>query len=217
MTILLVLLMFALFILGDWILRKRGEEKELQRAVASVGDGGVRLPRGVFFAPSHTWLELLPGGRACLGVDDFVARLLERPRLKLLKPAGSSVTRGEPLLAIEDGGRLLTLQSPIDARVAVVNPHLSRTGATPGNTPFCEAWACELEPAREADLKQLFLGEEARTWLAGELRRLRDLLAAEPALSPVALQDGGPPAPGAMRQASAETWSRFEREFLQVR
>jgi len=218
MTVVLVLMMVAAFLLADWLLH-RGQRARARAGVAAGRDpAAVRLPRGVFFAPSHTWLSLLPSGRAWLGLDDFVARVLAAPRVEVLKPAGSRMARGEPLLRIQDGEHRLTVRSPIDAAVVEVNAEIVRHGALPARAPFCENWACQLQPDHAEDLKGLLLGEEAATWMQAEFGRLRDLLAgAGPALSPAMLQDGGPPVAGAMQHVDQEIWNRFEHEFLEVR
>ena len=218
MTVALVLIMVAAFLVADWLIHRRQAARARAGAPAAPDADAVRLPRGVFFAPSHTWLSLLPSGRAWLGLDDFVSRLLADPVVEVLKPAGSRVARGEALLRIRDSGRGLTVRSPIDAAVVGVNPEIGRPGALRAPLPFCERWACELDPDRGSDLRALPLGEEAQAWMQAEFRRLRDLLAgAGPALSPAALQDGGPPVAGALRHSDPDTWARFEREFLEVR
>lgn len=217
MTVILVLLTIAVVLLVDWLIngRRLAAMRDAQPAVAEPT--AVRLPRGVFFAPSHTWLNILPSGRAFLGVDDFVTRLADKPRLLMLKEAGARVARGEPLLALEDGERRLTVRSPLDAMVLEVNSESERLGAAHKAAPLCDSWACQLLPDRPQDLKALLLGDEADSWMQAELRRLRDFFAsASPALSPAMLQDGGQPVAGAMKHASRELWQRFEDEFLAV-
>jgi len=218
MTVIFVALTILLFLGVDWILQRRKEARSVVPAMVGAQEARVRLPSGVFFAPSHTWLNLFPSGRAWLGIDDFVVRLLERPRVRFLKESGSQVSRGDALLVIEDGERQLTVQSPLDARVIALNSKLLKSPGALRHAPFCEGWACELRPDRQADLKSLMLGDESAGWMQGEFGRLRDVLAgAGPALSPAMLQDGGPPIAGAMKHVSQEVWTRFEREFLAVR
>ena len=213
MTVLFVVLTIALFLVLDWLLH-RGEEP----AKVPVRTATVRVPGGVFFAPSHTWLNLFPSGRAWLGVDDFVLRLLDHPRVKFLAPEGARVGRGEPVLALEDRERRLVVKSPLDARVVHRNEALGRDAGLDPTMPFDDGWALELEPEKPRDLKSLLLGDETREWMREEHRRLRDLFAsAGPQTSPVMLQDGGTPVPGALRGVDDETWNRFEREFLDVR
>jgi glycine cleavage system H lipoate-binding protein len=216
MTFLLVVLMIAVFFLGEFIVRHR----EVKAAVTSRAPrpAGVRLPNGVFFAPSHTWLSLLPSGRAWVGIDDFVLRLLEHPRVRFLQPAGTRVGRGQPLLVLEDGAHRLTVQSPLEATVVSLNGALAEGAPIGPEAPFCEAWACEIEPIRPVEIKALRLGAEAAAWMREEFGRLRDVLAgAGPLPAAAVLQDGGAPVAGAMKQAPPETWARFEHEFLEVR
>jgi glycine cleavage system H lipoate-binding protein len=219
MTVILVLATIAFFLGLDWLLHRRQRHAAPTLALLPV-TAGPRLPSGVFFARSHTWLNLFPSGRAWLGVDDFVAGLLERPRIEPLAKAGSRVERGEPLFALTDGEHRLTVRSPLSARVIAANPDLLPHAARslrPGAAPFFEGWVLEIEPERAADLKSFLIGEETAAWIRGEFARLRDVLAGTgPALSPAALHDGGMPAPGAMKHVGPETWRRFEQEFLGV-
>jgi glycine cleavage system H lipoate-binding protein len=215
MTVLFVVSGILVFLGLDWaVARRQRHAAPAPHAAPAV----VRLPRGVYFARSHTWLNLFPSGRAWLGVDDFVVRLLARPRVELLVAPGSRVGRGDPLLALCEGERRLTVRSPLAARVAAANPDRAGAAWSPERTPFFSGWLVELEPERAADVKALLLGEETAGWLEGELGRLRDLLAAgPPGLTPAALSDGGAPVAGALAQAGPELWERFEREFLEVR
>jgi len=216
MTVLFVVLCILAFLGLDWVVASR--QRHAAHSSPAPAPAAVRLPRGVFFARSHTWLNLFPSGRAWLGLDDFVARLLDRPRLEILAAPGSRVARGEPLLALHEGAHRLTVRSPVDARVVAANPDLAGQAWPSRRPPFFESWILEIEPERPADVKDLLLGDETTGWIRGEFQRLRDLFAAgAPGLSPAVLQDGGAPVAGAMGQAGPEVWERFEREFLAVR
>jgi glycine cleavage system H protein len=214
MTVLLVVLTIAVFLTVDWLLHRGKMPVAATRATSPA----VRLPSGVFFARSHTWLNLFPSGHAWLGVDDFVSRLLDQPALRFRVEPGTHVTRGEPLLELEEDGRTLTIRSPIDARVVGLNPVLASDPGTLQSAPFSDGWVCELIPDRHSDVKSMMLGAESQNWMQREFGRLRDLFAgAGGVLEPAMLQDGGPPVAGAMRQADEEIWQRFDREFLAVR
>lgn len=217
MTVIFVVLLIAAFIGLDWVLHYRGKART-SPAAAAPRPVQVRIPDGVFFARSHTWLHLFPSGSAWLGVDDFVSRLLAHPRIRLLREPGTAVARGEALFALEEGGRTLTVRSPVDARILAVNHELDRRSAGLQEAPFGDNWVVELRPDRPADLKHMLLGEETRGWIGEEFRRLRDVLAgAGPELVPAVLQDGGPAVAGAMTSAAPEVWERFDKEFLEVR
>ena len=213
MTVLFVVLTIALFLGVDWLLH-RGKVTVAVKAPASPA---VRMPSGVFFARSHTWLNLFSSGHAWLGIDDFVSRLLEAPTLKYLVEPGTPVKRGEPLLRLEEDGRSLTVRAPIDGRVTALNAQLIAHPELLQRRPFCDGWVCEIKPDRYADVKSMLLGDETQSWMQLEFARLRDLFAgvgSQPGLEPAMLQDGGPPIAGAMKHVDAEVWERFDREFL---
>lgn len=213
MTVLFVVLTIAVFLAVDWALN-RGRVPGVEKVPQSLS---VRMPKGVFFAPSHTWLNLFPSGSAWMGVDDFVARLLDSPTVKFLVDAGAQVKKGDPILRLEEDGRALTVRAPIDGRVLAFNDTLASHPESMKRMPFCDGWVCEIQPARHSDLKAMMFGDEAGGWMKNEFARLRDLFAGVGGeLQPAMLQDGGPPVAGAMRHLDAEVWDRFDREFLSV-
>jgi glycine cleavage system H protein len=214
MTVLFVVLTIVVLLAVDWLVR-RGKAP-IPAPLAATPP--VRLPGGVFFARSHTWLNLFPSGHAWLGIDDFVARLLDDPRVTFLAEPGARVKRGDPLFKLEENGHAFTVRSPIHGEVLAVNHELAQEPGLLRRAPLLDAWAIEVAPARPADLKTLLLGDETRRWMGDEFARLRDVLAgAGGVLQPAMLQDGGPPVAGAMKLVGPEVWERFEREFLEVR
>ncbi len=215
MTVLFVVLTIVLALAVDWLLHRN---RVPALVPAAVSPASVRVPSGVFFARSHTWLNLFPSGHAWLGVDDFVVRLLDSPTVRFLAEPGAHVKRGAPLLSLEQGGHALTVRAPIDGHVLAFNDALLARPGLLQRAPFCEGWVCDVRPDRNADLKSLLLGDETRGWMDEEFGRLRDVFAgAGGAVEPAMLQDGGPPIAGAMKHVGADVWERFDHEFLEVR
>ncbi len=180
----------------------------------------VRIPEGIFFARSHTWLNIFPSGKVYLGVDDFVTRLLERPQVTLLGKKGDRVAKGDPILLLKEDGRELTVHAPMDGEILAVNDDLPSKPELMKNLLFTDGWAYSMKPKRPSELKEMLLGEETGMWIAEEFRRLRDVftgVSQHGELVPALLQDGGPPVAGAMKQMPVSVWNRFEREFLTVR
>lgn len=220
MTVLLFVGAILAFLAADW-LRVRAERKRAGAAApVRVAARPLRLPAGVFFSPSHTWMTLFPSGAVQLGIDDFVGRILAHPAVRLLKADGDRIARGERLLEVSDGDRTLALRSPVDgivegrnARLAA-DPELLRSGV------FEDAWVYEIMPDRPGEVRErALLGAECRSWMSRELARLRDFaasVAAGPAAAPVFLQDGGLPVDGALSRMPADAAARFERDFLTV-
>ncbi len=221
--------MAALFVVGtiifflvvDWVVQQSRARKAARIAIPVLAHAQrtfpLRMPDGIFFAKSHTWLSLFPSGNMRLGVDDFVANLLEKARVTLVKGDGDHVKKGEPLLVLSEEGSALAIDSPINGIIVSTNERLEASRGLKRTDTFGEDWAYTIRPDDPGEFQRLMLGNQSRSWMAEELRRLRDFLAeavaqGEPA--PAALQDGGMPSPGALAHMGQETWKRFEQRFL---
>jgi len=220
MTALFVVATILAFLGIDWIVQ-RSRAKETVLAAARLPQAQpypLRVPEGIFFARSHTWLSLFPSGKVRMGIDDFIANLLDRAEITLIKNPGDQVAKGEPILVLSENGQALTVRSPISGVIVSTNARLEEIHDLKHADLFSDGWAYTFRPTRPAELRGLLIGNETRSWMAEELGRLRDFFAgaiANGVLAPSALQDGGAPAPGALLHLGPEVWKRFEQQFLQ--
>lgn len=222
MTVIFVVMTIIVFLTLDVVVRRVRAKQGVPAVAPQAARPAypVRLPDGIFFARSHTWMSLFPSGKVRLGVDDFVGRLLDNPRVDYLKAVGDVVRKGEPLFALSEGGRTLTLRAPVSGRIVGVNEKLPQKPTLLKENLFSDGWAFTIQPEKPSELRQMMLGDETRRWIPEEFRRLRDVFAAVPAhdnLVPALLQDGGPPVAGALKHMGEEVWNNFEDEFLSVR
>lgn len=223
MAAIFVVATIIIFLGTDWIVqRSRARKGALVAAPVRSDDARrfpLRIPEGIFFAKSHTWISLFPSGKVRLGIDDFVANLLERAAVTLVKKQGDRVEKGEPLLVLSENGQALTVRAPISGTVVSANEKLEGMPALRHADLFSDGWAYTIQPANPEQLRGLLLGKESRSWMSEELGRLRDFFAGAIASGvPVpALQDGGAPAPGALLHLGPEVWKRFEQQFLQAK
>jgi glycine cleavage system H protein len=224
MTVLFVVATIIVFLVIDALVRRARAKNALQvapvlsRPVKQTHP--VRIPEGIFFARSHTWLNVFPSGKVYLGIDDFITRLLEKPQITLLTKAGDHIQKGDPLLRLKEDGHELTIHAPVEGDVLAANEELAKKPELMKELLFTDGWAYSIKPKRPSELKNMLLGEETSGWIAEEFRRLRDVFAGvnqHGELVPALLQDGGPPVAGAMKQMPEAVWNRFEREFLEVR
>jgi len=222
MTALFFIATIVFFLSIDWVVQRvkrgRGVEDALSSQPAAHRDT-LRIPEGIFFAKSHTWINLFPSGKVRLGIDDFVGNLMENPKISFALNPGDAVEKGDPLLVLEDGDRRITIRSPLAGEVLAVNSDLEKSPQLMRESLFSEGWAYSIRPRRLEELRSMLLGEESRSWMSVELGRLRDLLAGAATLqaAPVSLQDGGPPASGLLRRLDRSKVAEFEEQFLQVR
>jgi glycine cleavage system H protein len=217
MTALFVILTISAFILVDYILNRRTEAARASQPVV-FSQQPLRIPDGIFFSPSHTWLNLFPSGKVRIGVDDFVARMLNNPEITFLKQPGDIVARGESLLRLKEKGHELTVYSPIEGKVESVNEELLHNPEFLKTSLFQNGWSFVVKPRRTSDLKQFILGSESRTWIQREFGRLRDMfaLSGAPEFAPAMLQDGGPVVANAMDNMDQRVWQQFENDFMKV-
>ncbi len=224
MTVLFVVATILVFLTIEVLVRKARERKGILAApvlqqVKKPSDP-VRIPEGIFFARSHTWLNIFPSGKVYLGIDDFITRLLEKPQITLLNKAGDKVRKGDPIMVVKEDGRELVIHAPVEGEILTVNEELPSKPELMKALLFTDGWAYTFKPRRPSELKDMLLGEETKLWIAEEFRRLRDVFAGvgqQGELVPALLQDGGPPIAGVMKHMPESVWNRFEREFLEVR
>jgi glycine cleavage system H protein len=220
MTVLFIIATVLLFLTADWAIQRSRQRRSAAPAIAPLAarELTVRIPDGIFFAPSHTWLNLFPSGKVRLGVDDFISRLLEKPGVKLLRAAGDRVAKGEPIMSLKSDGHSLTVRAPIDCEILSVNSALAKNPGLLEEGLFSDGWAYMIRPARNADMKKLLLGNESRLWIRTEYQRLKDVLAGGgDTLRPAFLQEGGPPIAGILSAMDDKVWHALDEEFLNVR
>jgi glycine cleavage system H protein len=222
MTALFVIATITIFLTVDWFLTRRKEHAAVLSAVTVKpvsNNNPVRLPEGIFFAPSHTWLNLFPSGKVRIGIDDFVLRMTNKPEITFLKRSGDLIAKGEPMMRLRDDGHELTVYSPIEGAIESANDELINNPDLLKQSLFQNGWSFVIKPKHTSDLRQFILGSESRMWIQREFGRLRDLLATmgkSADVSPVYLQDGGPPIANAMEHMDEYVWKQFEQEFLQI-
>jgi len=220
MTVIFVIATIIFFLTLDWVSRRVKEKKGLAGAPAPLVPAyPVRVPEGIFFTKSHTWLNLFPSGKVRLGVDDFVGRMVENPQIILLKKSGEKIARGEPVLTMKEDEHLLTVRSPIDGEIEEINNELTRHPEFLKDLLFSDGWAYTIKPGKFSEIKGLLLGTETREWMREEFGRLRDFFAGigrHAQIAPALLQDGGPPMAGVMKTMDDEVWQNFEHEFLTI-
>ena len=235
MVALFVVITIAFFLIIDMVLQKLDERKGLPsplfspaRALKAIPEAAREplplqpesflLPRGIFYSRGHAWMRIFSTGLVRVGVDDFVQKLLGRIDGLTLRAKGEIVKAGEPLLTIHQGGREVTVHSPVEGKVEMVNREIAKHPELIRKDPYKEGWVIAIQPAHlSEDLPRLAIAERAEGWLAEEVHRLRLFLgAATPALAAAGhtLPDGGVPVTGFLEHLDDQAWKSFQDAFL---
>jgi glycine cleavage system H protein len=222
MTVLLVILMFAVFITLDYLVGARREARQAVRlaqettaplaAPEPVWVAGYQLPEPLHYHKGHTWARVLDPATVVVGMDDFARKLIGRSERVRLPAVGAWVRQGEKGMRIHTDGRAADLVSPVEGEVLEVNRRLREQPALAGDDPYGRGWLMKVRVGdMTANLRNLMSGSLARRWTqdAGEALDVRLM-----ALSGSVLQDGGARVEDYARHLAAEDWKRLVDEFL---
>ena len=216
-----VVLTILLFVSIDAVVQAR------KRSAASVGPvparplraltDGLAVPSGLFLHPGHTWLELQPSGSVRVGLDDFVNKAVGRiDRVKLLLSGSDSrVEQGQPMLEVEQAGKIVVLPSPVSGTVSASNRAVEARPGMLSEAPY-QNWVYSIAPTRLGkEILSLKVAESATSWLKDEVDRFTQWLTnlgASQALP--ALADGGLPTVGVLGDLPSTEWQAFQEQFL---
>jgi glycine cleavage system H protein len=215
MTVLLFISTIVVFLTIDYFIQRNRKTALVTKPILNKSLQ-MRTPAGIFFSKSHTWLSLFPSGKVQIGVDDFVARMFNRPEIEMLKSNGDNVRKGDAILRLKQDDKEVIVRSPIEGIVELANAKLAKKPELLNEALFSEGWAYTINPSKTNDLRAFYLGNDTRVWLKEEMGRLRDFFANMSAPVPVYLQDGGEIAPGVFKNLNKEQCKQFENEFLLV-
>jgi len=218
MTILLVILTFAIFIAADALLTKRkvaAVAKSVPTPAPTASEpvwvAGYQLPAALHYHRGHTWART-EGDTVVVGLDDFAHRLLGDVHAVQLPAVGDWLRQGDTAFGVGEKGRRASMVAPVEGEVVAVNRDLARDPSLVASDPFGRGWVLKVRASNlAANLRNLLSGSLARRWME-DTREALDLRLM--ALSGSVLQDGGEPVGDFARHVPDEDWRRLVHEFL---
>jgi glycine cleavage system H lipoate-binding protein len=227
MTVLLVILMFAVFITIDYVLERRRARVEATAPAAAtpaepvmppplaaepVWVAGYQLPEELYYHRGHTWARVVGPDTVLVGLDDFARKLIGSVEKLRLPPVGSWLRQGARAVRTLLGDRDADLVSPVDGEVVAVNRQLEERPELATDDPYGRGWLFKIRSSELArSLRNLLSGRLARRWLEDAREQLELELVA---LSGSVLRDGGAPVADFARHLPEEDWRRLVGEFL---
>ena len=221
--------MVALFVIatillcvGIELLRDRAKQRSAVPAATRIPSDRILLPKGFFISKAHTWVELTFAGEARIGVDDFAQKVIGTIERIEVAPLGSEIKKGDTLLKVSRGNRMLSIPSPITGKVLTVNDSLLASPNRLHQDPYVAGWVAVVAPNNiSSELHFLAIADEAAKWLRKEVSRFRDFIKAQsqigvPAPAGATILDGGAPLNGVLEQFNENTWNAFQKEFLKA-
>jgi glycine cleavage system H lipoate-binding protein len=220
MTVLIVIVMFAIMLLIDHLLH-RGKEVVAPKALATVQRAPRPLPvlvagfevrDNLRYHPGHTWALNESPELVRMGMDDFAARVVGKIERLSLPARGQWIRQGQSVIRIERDRKQAEMVSPIEGTVVDVNPRVIENPELAGKDPYGEGWLLKVNaPDLKTNLRNLLGGALARRWMDDAATRLKALL---PAPAGVVAQDGGASVEDLGSLFPVEEWERMKREFF---
>ena len=221
MTVILVLLTFATFLLIDHFFSERkvvaqpvlmAAKREPQvRPVPSLV-GGFRVPENLRYHPGHTWALNEGPSLVRVGLDDFASKLIGKVERIQLPQRGQWIRQGQKIATIYRDGAAVDMVSPIEGSIADVNDTVARDPKLAHKDPYGEGWLLTVQsPDAKTNFRNLLGGAMARWWTEESAGRLQRKL---PVLAGALAQDGGVAMDNLTDQIPDQEWATIAKEFF---
>ena len=219
--------MVALFVVatillcvGIEYLRDRAKQHQPVAEAARSSHDRILVPKGFFVSRAHSWVEITFAGEARIGIDDFAQKVIGTIQRIETAPLGTSIKKGETLLTLRNGKRVLSIPAPISGTILSVNDSILSSPRRIHQDPYVQGWIAVIAPSSIShELRLLAIADEAAQWLKSEVNRFRDFIKSQtqsgiPSPAGVTMLDGGAPLSGVLEQFNENTWKAFQQEFL---
>lgn len=220
MTVILVLLTFASFLLIDHFYSRRhavlpvAQTPKLETAprLARSLVGGFQVPEKLRFHPGHTWALSESPSLVRVGMDDFASKLAGKVDRIALPQRGQWIRQGQKIWTIFRDGASVDMVSPIEGSIADINDAAMQDPELARKDPFGDGWLVTVQaPDAKTSFRNLLGGALARWWTEESASRLQRKM-------PMALgalaQDGGVAVDNLTTQISDEAWATIAKEFF---
>src|SRR3974390_1800000 len=220
MTVIMVLLTFAIFLLIDYV---RGQKQIAKQPVlqASVREpaarvvpamvAGFQVPENVRYHAGHTWALSESRERVRVGLDDFASKLIGKVESIALPQRGRWVRQGQKIWTIFRDGKSVDMVSPIEGTVSDVNEAVAKDPSLALKVPYGEGWIVTVQaPDSKINFRNVIGGALARRGTEDSALRLRKRMPV--AMAAALAQDGGVAVDDITAHLPNEDWGTLTKE-----
>jgi len=212
--LLLFILLFALFAMPvvAVVYLAHGAVALHRRAAGTVDAGGAHWKPGLAYTTAHTWVKNLWGRNVKVGLDDVARRIVSGVSSFTLPPVGTRLRRGDPIVALRCGQRVVAIPSPVDGLVLERNRSLMQEPSLFEREPYGGGWLLRIETESFGPIEGV-RGAASKSWLREENLRLNHFLEARLG---IAAADGGTLTAPPSTLLHDDAWHDATRSFLQA-
>ncbi len=221
MTVILVLLMFATFLLIDHFYSRKSvviqpaiqaAKREGAPRLAPSLVGGFQVPENLRYHPGHTWALSESPSLVRVGMDQFASKVTGKVERITLPQRGQWIRQGQKIWTLHRDGSSVDMLSPIEGSIADVNDAVTRNPELARKDPYGEGWLVTVQsPDAKTNFRNLLGGALARWWTEESASRLQRKM-------PMALgalaQDGGVAMDDLASQLPEKEWVAVAKEFF---
>ena len=223
MTVLLVLLTFAIFLSIDYFRTRHAVvQPALQTSAAKHGSAlprlqpalvaGFEVPGNLRYHPGHTWALSESPNLVRVGMDDFACKLTGKVESITLPQRGQWIRQGQKMCTIHRDGCAVDMVSPIEGTVSNINESVASDPKLALRDPYGEGWLMTVQaPDAKTSFRNLLGGALARWWTEESASRLRRCV---PAFAGALAQDGGVAMDNLTSQIPDQEWLPLAKEFF---
>lgn len=222
MTVIMVLLTFAIFLAIDYIRSQKQLEKrpavqsvlrEVPSRIVPAMVAGFEVPENVRYHAGHTWALSESRELVRVGLDDFASKLVGKIDSISLPQRGRWVRQGQNIWTIFRDGKSVDMVSPIEGTVSDVNEAVVKDPELARKDPYGEGWLVTVQaPDSKINFRNLLGGALARMWTEDSALRLRKRMPV--AMSAALAQDGGVAVDDISGHLPNEDWATLTKEFF---
>ena len=148
MTVIMVLLTFAIFLMIDYIRGHKHVSKQPAPRIAArtvapripALVAGFEVPENLRYHAGHTWALGESSEMVRIGMDDFASKLVGKIESISLPQRGRWVRQGQKIWTILRDGKSVDMVSPIEGTVTDVNDAVARNPELARRDPYGDGW-----------------------------------------------------------------------------
>jgi glycine cleavage system H protein len=220
MTVIMVLLTFAIFLLIDYVRGQKlakqpvpqvARHENASRVVPAMV-AGFQVPENVRYHAGHTWALSESTEMVRVGMDDFASKLIGKIENITLPQRGRWVRQGQKIWTIFRDGKSVDMVSPIEGTITDINEAVVKNPELARKDPYGEGWLVTVQaPDSKINFRNLLGGTLARLWTESCALQLRNKV---PMLAGALAQDGGIAVDDLTAHMPDEDWATLTKEFF---
>ncbi len=220
MTVIMVLLTFAIFLLIDYVRSQKLVKQpvlqtvrhETASRVVPAMVAGFQVPENLRYHGGHTWALSESRELVRVGIDDFASKLIGKIESINLPQRGRWVRQGQKIWTIFRDGKSVDMVSPIEGTITEVNDAVAKNPELARKDPYGEGWLVTVQaPDSKLNFRNLLGGTLARLWTESAALQLRNRM---PQFAGAVAQDGGVAIDDLTSQMPGEDWATVTKEFF---